>query len=137
MTPLPKRKIIGVQVHHSQDLSNASAYGANMLTALEAAISKSDKQELKDLYSMLARYSKQISEHQRKAQTQMRTLSLVHPETFKQCVDGRIPWPDETEEGFEARCTCNDQCAIHDLGKDQEDFWICTCGECPQHVKSK
>ena len=52
---------------------------------------------------------------------------------FKRYVDGELPWPDELEEGFVARCICDDRCLYHDIGRGTiEDD--CNCDKvCGQH----
>ena len=52
---------------------------------------------------------------------------------FKRYVDGEMPWPDELEEGFVARCSCDDRCLYHDIGRGTlEDD--CNCDKvCGQH----
>ena len=52
---------------------------------------------------------------------------------FKRYVDGDLPWPDETAEGFVARCRCYDRCLFHDVGRGSLER-DCSCDEwCRQH----
>ena len=52
---------------------------------------------------------------------------------FKRFVEGDLPWPDEREDGFVARCRCDDRCLFHDFGQGtlEQD---CTCDvRCHRH----
>jgi hypothetical protein len=51
---------------------------------------------------------------------------------FKRYVEGELPWPDETLEGFVPRCTCKDRCLFHDTGRGGPEH--CNCDRiCGQH----
>ena len=43
------RRIIGIQTHHSVNLEDASRFGVNMLTALEAAFTRTGDPEIHQL----------------------------------------------------------------------------------------
>jgi hypothetical protein len=128
------RRIIGVQLHHSVNLDDASRFAANMLTALEAAHRKSGSEETRRLIDALAPLVREVGVARTAAG--MRLQMHQRDPDFKRYVDGDLPWPDELVEGFVARCRCHDQCLFHDVGRGSEHD--CTCDEwCRQHPDAK
>lgn len=125
------RKIIGVQTHHSVNLDDASRFGVNMLTALEAAHKRTKDPEITRLLETLGPLVREIGAARTAAGFR---LQMHHSDpNFKRYVDGDLPWPDETEEGFEARCRCGDACLVHDSGVGSFDD-DCNCRtRCYQH----
>ena len=121
------RRIIGFQVHHSANLDDASRFGVNMLTALEGALKRTGDAEIEQLLEEL----RQIGVARTAAGLRLQ-MHQRDPD-FKRYVDGDMPGPDELEEGFVARCTCDDRCLYHDTGRGTiEDD--CNCGRvCGQH----
>lgn len=125
------RRIIGLQVHHSVNLDDASRFAANMLTALEAAHRKSDSAQTRRLIDVLTPLVREVGVERTAAG--MRLQMHQRDPQFKRYVEGDMPWPDETSEGFVARCRCSDRCLYHDIGRGSEEQ-DCTCDEwCRQH----
>lgn len=106
------RKIIGVQLHHSIKLADARRFGANPCSALEAAHRMTDNPALLALHDQAQAVLREVSRAERDAHARLVEFQS-HP-GFGRMVDGALPWPDETLEGFEARCTCNDACPTCD-----------------------
>jgi hypothetical protein len=124
------RRIIGIQVHHSVNLDDASRFGANMLTALEAALKRTDSPEIRQLLDECRPLVRQIGVARTAAGLRLQ-MHQRDPD-FKRYVDGELPWPDELEEGFVPRCTCDDRCIFHDIGRGTPDD--CNCDRiCGQH----
>jgi hypothetical protein len=126
-----KRRIVGVQIHHSVTLSDASRHAANMLTALESVRRRAlDDEEVAGLLEELRPMVERIGIA--RAASQMRLgLHQADPD-FRAYVDGDLPWPDEDPEGFVARCRCDDRCLFHDVGRGSEAD--CNCDvRCRQH----
>src|SRR3954471_22865576 len=125
------RRIIGIQIHHSVNLDDASRFAVNMLTALEAADKKTADPEVRALLEDLRPLVRQVGVARTAAGLRLQ-MHQRDPE-FKRYVDGELPWPDELEEGFVARCTCDDRCLYHDVGRGTlEDD--CNCDKvCGQH----
>lgn len=125
------RRIIGVQVHHSVALDDASRYAVNALTALESARVRTDDPEIVDLMARLRPLVREIGIARTAAQLRLK-LHQNDPD-FRRYVDGDLPWPDETLEGFVPRCSCQDRCLFHDHGRGsiEQD---CNCDRvCGQH----
>lgn len=123
------RRIIGIQFHHSVNLDDASRFGVNMLTALEAALKRSGDPEIRQLLDDLRPLVRQIGVARTAAGLRLQ-MHQRDPD-FKRYVDGELPWPDELEEGFVPRCTCQDRCLYHDIGRGTlEDDCNCdrVCG---------
>jgi hypothetical protein len=125
------RRITGIQVHHSVNLDDASRFGVNMLTALQAAHTKSGDAETRRLLDVLGPLVREIGVARNAARLRLQ-MHQRDPD-FRRYVDGELPWPDELQEGFVPRCTCHDRCLVHDLGRgDAEEH--CTCDRvCAQH----
>jgi hypothetical protein len=124
------RRIVGIQVHHSVNLDDASRFGVNMLTALNAAHTKSGSEETRRLLEQLAPLVREIGVARTAAGLRLQ-MHQRDPE-FKRYVDGHLPWPDEDPEGFVPRCTCYDRCLHHDTGQGTlEDDCNCdiVCGQ--------
>ncbi|WP_051324770.1 hypothetical protein [Candidatus Solirubrobacter pratensis] len=128
------RRIIGIQLHHSVNLDDASRYGVNMLSALEGALKRTGDPEIQALIDQLQPLVRQIGVARTAAGLR---LQLHHRDPdFKRYVDGELPWPDELEEGFVPRCTCGDRCLFHDVGRGTQDD--CNCDRvCGQHGEAE
>lgn len=127
----PQRPIVGVQLHHSVTLNDASRYAVNMLTALEAADRRMlEGDDVAELLEELRPLVHRIGIARAAAHMRL-MLHQADPE-FSAYVDGDMPWPDEDPEGFVARCRCHDRCLFHDLGQGTEEH--CNCAKhCRQH----
>jgi hypothetical protein len=125
------RRIIGIQTHHSVNLEDASRFAVNMLTALEAALTRTGDPEIRQLLEELRPLVRQVGVARTAAGLRLQ-MHQRDPD-FKRYVDGELPWPDELEEGFVARCSCDDRCLYHDIGRGTlEDD--CNCDKvCGQH----
>ena len=124
------RRIIGIQVHHSANLDDASRFGANMLSALEGALKRTGDPEIRGLLARLGPLVRQIGVARTAAGLRLQ-MHQRDPD-FKRYVDGELPWPDELAEGFVPRCTCGDRCLYHDTGRGTPDD--CSCDRvCGQH----
>jgi hypothetical protein len=125
------RRIIGIQTHHSVNLEDASRFGVNMLTALEATLKRTGDPEVEALLDELRPLVRQIGVARTAAGLRLQ-MHQRDPE-FKRYVDGELPWPDELEEGFMPRCTCDDRCLYHDVGRGTAED-DCNCDRvCGQH----
>jgi hypothetical protein len=124
------RRIVGIQVHHSVNLDDASRFGVNMLTALEGVLGRTDDPEIRELLEECRPLVRQIGVARTAAQ--MRLQMHQRDPDFKRYVDGELPWPDELAEGFVPRCSCNDRCLFHDTKRGTLDD--CNCDRvCGQH----
>jgi hypothetical protein len=124
------RRIVGIQIHHSVNLDDASRFAVNMLTALEAADKKSASSEISELLSELRPLVRGIGVARTAAGLRLQ-MHQRDPD-FNRYVEGELPWPDEREEGFVPRCTCNDRCLFHDVGRGGPEH--CSCDRvCGQH----
>jgi hypothetical protein len=121
--PLPPRRIVGAQVHHSVTLADASRYAANLITALESASRRSLDDELPGIIRELKPLVRRVNVA--RAAAELRLQMHQSDPDFKAYVDGDLPWPDENPEGFVPRCRCYDRCLFHDLGQGTEDD--CNC----------
>jgi hypothetical protein len=125
------RRITGIQVHHSVNLDDASRFGANLLTALEAAHHKTGSDETRRLLDALSPLVREVGVARTAAG--MRLQMHQRDPDFKRYVEGDQPWPDELAEGFVARCRCHDRCLFHDLGRGTPEQ-DCNCDlACGQH----
>jgi hypothetical protein len=129
------RRIIGIQTHHSVNLDDASRFAANMLTALEATLKRTGDPEIQALLDELGPLVRQVGVARTTAGLRLK-LHQRDPD-FQRYVDGEMPWPDELEEGFIPRCTCDDRCLFHDIGRGTlEDD--CNCNRiCGQHGEAE
>jgi hypothetical protein len=124
------RRIVGIQLHHSVNLDDASRFAVNMLTALEAADRKTADSEVRSLLDRLRPLVREIGVARTAAGLRLQ-MHQRDPE-FKRYVEGELPWPDETLEGFVPRCTCKDRCLFHDTGRGGPEH--CNCDRiCGQH----
>ena len=124
------RRIIGIQTHHSVNLEDASRFAVNMLTALEATLKRTGDPEIEGLLEELRPLVRKIGVARTAAGLRLQ-LHQRDPD-FKRYVDGDLPWPDELEEGFVPRCTCDDRCLFHDIGHGT--VADCNCDRvCGQH----
>jgi hypothetical protein len=129
------RRITGIQVHHSVNLEDASRFGANLLTALEAAYKKTGAEETKKLIDELTPLVRKVGVERTAAGMRLQ-MHQRDPE-FKRYVEGDEPWPDELAEGFVARCRCHDKCLFHDMGRGSAEQ-DCNCGiPCGQHPEAE
>jgi hypothetical protein len=129
------RRIIGIQTHHSVNLDDASRFGVNMLTALEATLTRTGDPEVQRLLDELGPLVRQIGVARSAAGLRLQ-MHQRDPD-FKRYVDGELPWPDELEEGFVPRCTCDDRCLYHDTGRGTLDD-DCNCDRiCGQHCDAE
>lgn len=127
-----ERRIVGVQIHHSVILGDASRHAANMLTALESVQRRSlEDEEVSALLDELRPLVARIGVARAASQMRLR-LHQSDPE-FKAYVDGDLPWPDEDPAGFVARCRCDDRCLYHDVGQGTEDDCNCDIA-CRRHA---
>jgi hypothetical protein len=125
-----KRKIIGVQVHHSTKARDASMYGANMATALGSVFEMTDDPRWQVLADQAVALVRQVSSLSREANERLHEYQSLP--NFEAMVAGDEPWPDETVEGFEARCRCADRCMFHDNARGNEAD--CNCDQrCRAH----
>ncbi|HEU4658450.1 MAG TPA: hypothetical protein VFR97_13035 [Capillimicrobium sp.] len=132
MSTAPERRIIGVQLHHSVALGDASRYATNMLTALESARRRAlDDEEITELIEQLKPLVRAIGIARASAEMRLR-LHQADPE-FRAYVDGDLPWPDEDPNGFVARCRCDDRCLYHDVGRGTEADCNCDVA-CRRHA---
>jgi hypothetical protein len=124
------RKVTGIQLHHSTFLDDAVRGGSNMLAGLTNAVRRTNSPELKALLEEARALVQRVGEAHGRASASLRDLQ-ADPQ-FKQYRDGALPWPDEVPEGFVARCSCDDLCLFHDVGRGSWDD-NCSCRPCPQH----
>jgi hypothetical protein len=128
------RRITGIQMHHSVNFDDASRFGANLLTALEAAYKKSGSPETERLLDALRPLVRQVGVERTAAGLRLQ-MHQRDPD-FKRYVDGDLPWPDELAEGFIPRCRCGDLCLFHDVGRGSAEQ-DCNCDErCRQHPEA-
>jgi hypothetical protein len=127
------RRIVGVQLHHSVTLNDASRYAVNMLTALESADRRTLDDDVAELLDEFRPLVRRIGIA--RAAADMRLKLHQADADFTAYVDGDMPWPDENPEGFVARCRCNDRCLFHDMGQGSEEH--CNCDKlCRQHQEA-
>lgn len=126
-----RRQIVGVQVHHSTTLSDATRHGANLLTALEGAATRTTDPDVAAVAAELRPLLRQVGIVSQAARLR---LQLHHADPdFKRYVDGDLPYPDENPDGFVARCRCHDRCLYHDTGRGTLER-DCNCDlVCGQH----
>jgi len=130
-----KRRIIGIQTHHSVQLDDATRGAANMCAGLRCAIRCTGDPEHARLLEEATALARRIGEARDEARARLRGFYDVDPERFKRCRDGIEPWPDETLGLFEPRCSCYDSCLIHDHGVVAPPEQ-CNCGrECAAHAE--
>jgi hypothetical protein len=128
------RRIVGIQIHHSVNLDDASRFAVNVLTALEAAEKRTQDPEIGELLDTLRPLVRQIGVARTAAGLRLQ-MHQRDPE-FKRYVDGELPWPDELVEGFVPRCTCHDRCLFHDVGRGGPEH--CNCDRvCGQHGEAE
>lgn len=128
-----KRRIVGIQTHHSVQLDDAARGAANMCAGLRGALKCTGDPEHAKLLEEAAQLALRISEARSAASSRLLGFHAEDPERFRRCRDGIEPWPDETIGAFEPRCSCYDQCLIHDHGVDAPPEQ-CNCGRpCPAH----
>jgi len=127
-----QRKIVGIQLHHSVNLSDAVRNGANMCAGLRGAITCTGDPELQTLLEEADELVRRVSLAHSAAHE--RLLGFQDDPDFSRMRDGDLPWPDETIGGFQARCSCYDSCLVHDHGVRDAPEGQCNCEyACPQH----
>jgi hypothetical protein len=130
MNPPWERRIVGIQIHHSVTLNDASRFAVNMLTALESVDRRTLDGEVADLLEELRPLVQRIGVA--RAAAEMRLHLHQSDADFRAYVDGDLPWPDEDPDGFVARCRCEDRCLFHDVQRGTEAD--CNCDmPCRQH----
>jgi hypothetical protein len=129
--PAARKRVVGMQVHHSVFLEDALRGAANTRAGLRSAIQRTGDSDL----IALAERADDVLRHLRAARDDARESLLSMPtHDVVRAREGFAPYPDELAEGFVGRCTCYDQCPIHTRGQSAEDGWICNCGvTCPVH----
>jgi hypothetical protein len=130
--PIPIRKpVIGIQVHHSVFLDDAVRGAANARAGLRSAIQRTGDTKM----IAIAARADEVLRELRAARDEARdSLLSMSKSQVVRAREGLEPYPDELSERFVGRCTCYDECAIHDRGQSAEDGWICNCGViCPVH----
>jgi hypothetical protein len=124
-----RKRIVGVQVHHSVFLEDALRGAANACAGLDSAIVRTGDHDLIDLLWRLRGLTRELGQARDRSRGRLRALSK---DQVVRCREGEEPWPDELTEGFVPRCTCYDRCLTHDTGVGGDDH--CTCGKvCPAH----
>lgn len=124
-----RKRIIGIQVHHSVFLDDALRGAANACAGLDSAIVRTGDNDLIELLWRLRGLAHELSNA--RDGSRGRLLSLPKDQVIR-CRDGEEPWPDELTEGFVPRCTCYDRCLTHDTGVGRDED--CNCGKaCPAH----
>lgn len=124
-----KKRIIGIQVHHSVFLDDALRGAANACAGLDSAIVRTGDNELIELLWRLRDLTRALGDA--RDGSRARLLSMPKDQVIR-CREGEEPWPDELPEGFVPRCTCYDRCLTHDTGVGREED--CNCGKvCPAH----
>jgi hypothetical protein len=124
-----RKRIIGIQVHHSVFLDDALRGAANACAGLDSAIVRTGDNDMIELLWRLRGLARELSNARDRSQG--RLLSLPKEQVIR-CRDGEEPWPDELTEGFVPRCTCYDRCLTHDTGVGRGKD--CNCGKaCPAH----
>lgn len=126
------RNIVGVQVHHSTNLSDASRFAVNALTALEATQQKRDDPALEALLTAMRPLVLEIGVLRTEASERLVAFHVADSRGFRAARDGRVRWPDERAEGFVARCSCGDRCLYHDTRQGTPDDCSCMVG-CAAH----
>lgn len=111
-----KRGVTGVQTHHSVQLDDAVRGLTNAGAGLRGAFRLTDDQDLALLLGRLDVLTRDVSQAQQRARRRLQELYLEDPQTFRAAREGESPWPDEVAEGFVPRCSCDDQCLVHDQG---------------------
>lgn len=131
-----RRHIIGIQVHHSTLLDDAMRGAVNACAGLRGAHNLTDNRDLLELLDAAQDLAVRITHARRDAGDRLQQLYEDDPQTFRDARAGRIPWPDETAEGFQPRCTCSDRC-LHEQGIEPGPLGICNCPgvkrPCPAH----
>jgi hypothetical protein len=124
-----RKRIIGIQVHHSVFLDDALRGAANACAGLDSAILRTGDNELIDLLWRLRGLTRELGDARDRSRGRLRGWDA---DQVARCREGEEPWPDELPEGFVPRCTCYDRCLTHDTGVGREED--CNCGKpCPEH----
>jgi hypothetical protein len=124
-----RKRIVGVQVHHSVFLEDALRGAANACAGLDSAIIRTGDHDLIDLLWRLRGLTRELGRARDRSRGRLRELPK---DKVVRCREGEEPWPDELAEGFVPRCTCYDRCLTHDTGVAGDEH--CTCGKvCPAH----
>ena len=128
-----KRRMVGLQIHHSVQLDDAMRGAANMCAGLRAALRCTGDPNHAQLLEDASALARRIAAARSEASLRLRGFYEADPERFKRCREGIEPWPDETLGPFEPRCSCYDRCLIHDHGVAAPPEQ-CNCGRpCAAH----
>jgi len=92
-----RKRIIGIQVHHSVFLDDALRGAANACAGLDSAIVRTGNNDLIELLWRLRGLARELSEVRDRSRG--RLLSLPKEQVIR-CREGEEPWPDELPEGF-------------------------------------
>jgi hypothetical protein len=92
------RRIVGIQLHHSVNLEDASRFGVNLLSALEGVHKRTGDPEIRQLLDELGPLVRQVGVARTAAGLRLQ-MHQRDPD-FKRYVEGELPWPDELAEGF-------------------------------------
>jgi hypothetical protein len=119
-----RKRIVGVQLHHSVFLEDALRGAANACAGLDSAMVRTGDHDLIEILWRLRGLTRELGQAWDRSRGRLRALSK---DQVVRCCDGEEPWPDELSEGFVPRCTCYDRCLAHDTGIGGHDH--CTCGK--------
>src|SRR5688500_14634712 len=125
-----RKRIVGIQVHHSVFLEDALRGAANACAGLDSAILRTGDNDLIELLWRLRGLTRELGDARDRSRGRLRSLPK---EKVTRCREGEEPWPDELPEGFVPRCTCYDRCQIHGGGRSEDEGWVCNCQPCPAH----
>lgn len=126
--------IVGIQLHHSVHLSDATRGFVNGCAGLAGAAKRTGDERLQSLLVRAETLIRDVSQAESAARRRMQELYIEDPQAFIAARDGKIPWPDEMAEGFVPRCSCYDRCLVHDSGVIDG---TCNCDAvCPKHVSA-
>ncbi|HYN50890.1 MAG TPA: hypothetical protein VES62_08180 [Thermoleophilaceae bacterium] len=95
-----RKRIIGIQVHHSVFLDDALRGAANACAGLDSAIVRTGDNDLIELLWRLRGLTRELSEARDRSRG--RLLSPPKDQVIR-CREGEEPWPDELPEGFVPR----------------------------------
>jgi hypothetical protein len=124
-----RKRIVGIQLHHSVFLEDALRGAANACAGLDSAIVRTGDNELIELLWRLRGLTRELGDARDRSRGRLRALPK---DQVVRCREGEEPWPDELSEGFVPRCTCYDRCLTHHTGVGRAED--CSCGKaCPAH----
>jgi hypothetical protein len=124
-----RKRIVGINIHHSVFLDDALRGAANASAGLDSAIVRTGDNDLIELLWRLRGLTKELADARDRSRRRLRSLPA---DQVIRCREGEEPWPDELPEGFVPRCTCYDRCLVHDTGVGRDED--CNCAKvCPAH----